>query len=37
MESDLIIKELKYHLNSHLNNNVSEVILFGSRVKSTAN
>ena len=37
MEPDLIIKELKDHLNRHLNNAVVEVILFGSRVKGTAN
>ena len=37
MESDLIIKELKDHLNRHLNNKVVEIILFGSRVKGVAN
>ena len=37
MESDLLMKELKDHLNRHLNNKVVEVILFGSRVKGTAN
>ncbi|MFO7922982.1 MAG: nucleotidyltransferase domain-containing protein [Bacteroidales bacterium] len=36
MESDLLLKELKDHLNRHLNNKVVEVILFGSRVKGTA-
>ncbi len=37
MESDLLIKELKDHLNRHLDNKVFAVILFGSRVKGTAN
>jgi len=37
MESDLLIKELKDHLNRHLHNKVVEVILFGSRVKGIAN
>jgi uncharacterized protein len=37
MEHDIIIKELKEHLNHHLNNTVVEVILFGSRARGTAN
>ncbi len=37
MEPDIIIRELKDHLNHHLNNAVVEVILFGSRARGTAN
>jgi predicted nucleotidyltransferase len=36
MESILLAKEIKQHLNKHLNNIVSDVIIFGSRVKGTA-
>lgn len=36
MESKLLAKEIKLHLNTHLNNIVSDVIIFGSRVKGTA-
>jgi predicted nucleotidyltransferase len=37
MESKLLAKEIKDHLNKHLNNIVTDVIIFGSRVKGTAN
>jgi uncharacterized protein len=37
MEPDLLIKELKDHLNRYLHDKVVEVILFGSRVKGIAN
>ena len=36
MESKLLAKEIKQHLNSALNNIVSDVVIFGSRVKGTA-
>lgn len=36
MESKLLAKEIKQHLNSHLNNIVADVIIFGSRAKETA-
>ena len=36
MESRLLAKEIKQHLNSHLNNIVADVVIFGSRVKGTA-
>ena len=36
MESKLLAKEIKQHLNKHLNNIVSDVIIFGSRVNGTA-
>jgi uncharacterized protein len=37
MKSDLIIRELKDHLNLNLNNTIVDVILFGSRARGTAN
>ncbi|MDO8930482.1 MAG: nucleotidyltransferase domain-containing protein [Bacteroidota bacterium] len=37
MESKLLAKEIKQHLNKHLNNIVSDVVIFGSRAKDTAN
>jgi predicted nucleotidyltransferase len=37
MESKLLAQEIKQYLNLHLNNIVTDVILFGSRVKGTAN
>ena len=37
MESRLLSKEIKQYLNSNLNNIVSDIIIFGSRVKGTAN
>lgn len=36
MESKLLAKEIKQHLNAHLNNIVADVVIFGSRVKGTA-
>jgi predicted nucleotidyltransferase len=36
MESKLLAKEIKQHLNSHLNNIIADVIIFGSRAKGTA-
>lgn len=36
MESKLLAKEIKLHLNKHLNNIVSDVVIFGSRAKGTA-
>ena len=36
MEAKLLAKEIKQHLNKHLNNIVTDVIIFGSRVKGTA-
>lgn len=36
MESKLLAREIKLHLNKHLNNIVSDVIIFGSRVNGTA-
>ena len=36
MESKLLAKEIKLHLNKYLNNNVSDVVIFGSRAKGTA-
>lgn len=36
MESKLLAKEIKQHLNKHLNNIISDVIIFGSRLKGTA-
>lgn len=36
MESKLLAREIKQHLNSALNNIVSDVVIFGSRVKGTA-
>ena len=36
MESKLLAKEIKQHLNKHLNNIVSDVVIFGSRVKGNA-
>lgn len=36
MESIVLAKEIKQHLNKHLNNSVTDVIIFGSRVKGTA-
>jgi predicted nucleotidyltransferase len=36
MESILLAKEIKQHLNKHLNNSVSDVVIFGSRVKGNA-
>lgn len=37
MESIVLVKEIKQHLNKYLNNSVTDVIIFGSRVKGTAN
>jgi predicted nucleotidyltransferase len=37
MESKLLAKEIKQHLNSHLNNIIADVIIFGSRANGTAN
>lgn len=36
MELKLLAKEIKQHLNSHLNNIVADVVIFGSRAKDTA-
>ena len=36
MESIVLAREIKQHLNKHMNNIVSDVIIFGSRVKGTA-
>ena len=36
MEPKLLAKEIKQHLNKHLKNIVTDVIIFGSRVKGTA-
>ncbi len=36
MESKLLAKEIKQHLNKYLNNIVSDVVIFGSRAKGTA-
>ena len=36
MESKLLAKEIKQHLNAHLYNIVADVVIFGSRVKGTA-
>ncbi len=36
MDSKLLAKEIKQHLNAHLNNIVADVVIFGSRVKGTA-
>ncbi len=37
MESKLLAKEIKQHLNKHLSNIVSDVVIFGSRAKDNAN
>ena len=37
MELKLLAKEIKQHLNDHLDNIVSDVVIFGSRAKGTAN
>jgi len=36
MDSKLLAKEIKQHLNKHLNNIVSDVVIFGSQVKGNA-
>ncbi len=36
MESKLLAGEIKEHLNKHLNNTIADVVIFGSRVKGTA-
>ncbi len=36
MESKLLAKEIKQHLNKNLNNIVSDVVIFGSQVKGNA-
>ena len=36
MESKLLAKEIKQHLNKNLNNIVSDVVIFGSRVNGTS-
>ena len=36
MESRLLAREIKQYLNSNLDNIISDVIIFGSRVKGTA-
>ena len=36
MDSIVLAKEIKQHLNKHLNNIVTDVVIFGSRVKGTA-
>lgn len=36
MESIVLAKEIKQHLNKHLNNIVSDVVIFGSRAKGSA-
>ena len=37
MELKLLAQEIKQHLNTNLNNIVSDVVMFGSRAKGTAN